>query len=194
MFISLESVKDFVINYGYLAVFLGSLVEGESIIITAAICAAHGLLSISKVTFIAFFGTIVADQLLFYAGIKYGKWLLSKDHFLLKYSSIIKTFLQKYPNTLLLTFRFVPGIRILTPIVVGIHNFSQARFTVLNLVSAVIWAVASCGAGYFFGAQILDLSYTFGILLVALYLLGMYFVHKKIHARLDHEARPDQHK
>ena len=61
-------LEAFVTRWGYLAVFLGSLIEGESIILPAGYFASQGYLSLYKIMLIAFVGTVIADQLLFVFG------------------------------------------------------------------------------------------------------------------------------
>jgi membrane protein DedA with SNARE-associated domain len=51
-----------------------------------------------------------------------------------------------------LGFRFVYGLRIVTPVVLGMSRVPTAHFIVLNLVGAAVWSVAVGLLGYFFGA------------------------------------------
>ena len=52
----------FIKNWGYFAVLLGALVEGESVILTSSALAAAGLLSIWKIMIIAFYITIAMSN------------------------------------------------------------------------------------------------------------------------------------
>ncbi len=74
-----EWVDSFVSKYGYFAVFFGSLIEGEHIIITASAFASKQTLSIQYVMLIAFIGTMFADQLLFHIGLKFSDRLLESN-------------------------------------------------------------------------------------------------------------------
>ena len=65
-------------QWGYYIVFFGSLVEGESIMIPASIAAYFDHLNIFKVMCIAFVGTLVADQSLYYVGRYYGKNIINR--------------------------------------------------------------------------------------------------------------------
>ena len=63
-----EVFIEFIKSWGYIVVLLGSMVEGESIILTACVMAYMGYLSIAKIVLIAFLGTLIADQSLYYLG------------------------------------------------------------------------------------------------------------------------------
>jgi len=59
-------------QYGYLAVFVGALLEGESILLLAGYAANGGYLSFWIVVAIAFFGATLGDQMFFFLGRRYG--------------------------------------------------------------------------------------------------------------------------
>jgi membrane protein DedA with SNARE-associated domain len=144
-------MEQFIHTYGYLAVFLGSCIEGESVVLTAGFLAAQGKLSLSKIILIAFAGTLLADQLLFFFGRAYGerflqrfpRWRPKADH--------VFALLHKYNTSFIMTFRFIYGIRIISPVIIGASGVSVARFAALNVIAAAVWAVLSCGVGYLFG-------------------------------------------
>ncbi len=103
------------------------------------------------VLLIAFTGTLTADQTLFYIGRRYGPDLLKrKPHWNDKVERIFKL-LHKHNLGFILTFRFIYGIRTLSPLVIGASGFDNKRFAVLNLIAAVIWTILSCSTGYFLG-------------------------------------------
>jgi membrane protein DedA with SNARE-associated domain len=52
---------------------------------------------------------------------------------------------------MLLSFRFLYGIRSVTPFAIGMSEVSYLRFTLLNIIGAGIWAIAIASAGYYFG-------------------------------------------
>lgn len=149
--------KALVMKYGYLAVLMGSLVEGETVIIAAAFCASQNLLSITAVLAISFLGSMFSDQLLFQLGRHY-QGFVKRTHLgaVGKVKNKIARLLKTKPDWLLFTFRFIPGIRVATPIVVGMHDFSVKRFTIINIIAAAIWAVTMCGFGYFAGVYAQD--------------------------------------
>ncbi|TGW14930.1 DedA family protein [Candidatus Hepatobacter penaei] len=148
-------MEDFVAQWGYWAVFLGSLIEGESVILPAGYFASQGVLDLSKVMIIAFFGTLIADQGLFLIGHVWGKRVLSFFPKLDPPAQKAFLFLKQYGIFYILTFRFIYGVRIISPLIIGTAGFPFGQFVFLNFVAAALWSVLSCGAGYVFGSFIM---------------------------------------
>ncbi len=151
-----ETFIEFVRNWGYWAVFLGSLVEGESVILTASAMARLGHLSIYKVGIIAFTGTLIADQVLYLVGWYYGDALFFRFPSLKKKSARTFELLHKYDTLFIISCRFIYGIRVTSSIIIGAAGVKPWRFIPLNFLSAAIWAVISCTAGYLLGYVVLE--------------------------------------
>lgn len=140
----------FVQDYGYLAVFLGSMIEGESIIFIAGYFAQQGVLSLPKLILISFLGTLIADQGLYFVGRYYGNHFLDRFPSFKNRTEKAFSLLKRYDNYFILSFRFIYGIRIISPVVIGSCGIGVKRFMVLNFFAAVIWSVGSCLAAYYF--------------------------------------------
>ncbi|MDR1598214.1 MAG: DedA family protein [Holosporales bacterium] len=159
----LESLIDFLRQspgIAYLIVFFGALIEGETIILSASALAAAGYLSISKVFAIAFFSTLFIDQVLFYVGHYLhqhpGRPLSERFPRLYEKFKRAVVLLKKYDTWFILSFRFIYGIRAVSPIVIGLCGSAPRRFVILNFVSALVWALLSCGLGYCLGDYLFD--------------------------------------
>ncbi|MGL4371667.1 MAG: DedA family protein [Alphaproteobacteria bacterium] len=144
-------MEAFIQEWGYLAVFLGSLVEGESVILTAGFLASQGYLSLLKIILISFTGTVIADQLLFFVGSHFGLRIIQRFPKLEAPSQRAFELLHKYDTAFILSFRFIYGIRTISPVIIGAAGVAFPRFAILNVSAAAIWSVLSCSAGYFFG-------------------------------------------
>lgn len=144
-------MEELIREYGYWIVFFGSLIEGESVILAASAAAYHGYLSLSKVILVAFVGTLCADQFFFQIGRRYGKAIFKKFPKLEAPAGKAFGLLHKYDTLFILSFRFIYGIRNVSPIVVGMSGISTLRFTVLNIIAAAIWSLLSCMLGYYGG-------------------------------------------
>lgn len=144
-------MEEFLRNYGYLAVFLGSTIEGELILMTAGYFAYTGVLDLKWVMLYAFLGTLIADQACFYVGRFYGPKLLDKFPKLKTKSKKVFMLLHKYKSLFILSFRFIYGIRIASPIIIGASQMNPRFFSVLNVPAALVWAVVIAAVGYVFG-------------------------------------------
>ena len=144
----MDGLIDIIKDWGYLAVFLGSLVEGESVILVACLMAHLGYLSLIKIMIIAFAGTLFADQALFYIGRYYGPALIQKFQSLHAPANRAFKLLHSWDIWFILSFRFIWGIRTISPILIGSSGISPKRYTPLNFIAAVIWTLVSCIGGY----------------------------------------------
>jgi membrane protein DedA with SNARE-associated domain len=149
-------MEHFITAYGYWAVFLGSLVEGESVILTAGVLSSQGYLSLAKIMAVAFVGTLLADQTLFFVGYYGGDRILARFPKLNPASQKVFRLLRKHETSFILTFRFIYSIRTISPVIIGASGISFKQFAILNVISGAIWSVVSCGAGYLFGDYILN--------------------------------------
>lgn len=141
---------------GYLVLLLFSFIEGESVVLTAGYFSYKAYLSLPIIILISFIGTLFADQLSFYIGRRHGPNLLIKKPGLKKSSEKIFQMLHKYNLLFILGFRFVYGIRIASPFIIGASGFDPRRFAILNVIAAAIWAILSCCAGYLIGYYFSD--------------------------------------
>ncbi|MBX9622018.1 MAG: DedA family protein [Alphaproteobacteria bacterium] len=161
-------------QWGYIVVFLGSMIEGESVVITAGFLAHEGYLSLPKIIAISFFGTLIADQGLYHLDRYQGVYFLTRFPRLKPRADRAFLLLHRYNGYFILAFRFIYGIRTISPLVIGASGISPKRFTVLNLIAASIWSVLSCLVGYFFGDVIMNQqSYLSKYIFGGLFVLGM---------------------
>jgi membrane protein DedA with SNARE-associated domain len=148
---------EFIKEWGYIAVFLGSLVEGEAVILTSSALAACGYLSIYKVFVITFATTVVVDQILFWVGYRVGtEWLIKRFPRLSKARSKVFALLHKMDIMFIFAFRFIYGIRIISPIVIGSAKVKPSRFSIYNTLSGFTWAAVSCFIGYIVADVVMD--------------------------------------
>jgi membrane protein DedA with SNARE-associated domain len=64
--------------------------------------------------------------------------------------------LHRYDNIFILSFRFIYGIRISSPVIIGASGVGVKRFVLLNFIAALIWSVSSCVVAYYFADLIMD--------------------------------------
>jgi membrane protein DedA with SNARE-associated domain len=144
----------FVATYGYLAVFLGTLFEGETILVLGGFAAHRGHLSLPVVMVVAFVGSLLGDQTMFWIGHTYGGSLLERWPDLQRRIGRVRPLLDRFGNTVALFFRFLYGLRNVTPLAMAIGGFSPRRFVVLNALGAVVWAVVVSSLGYVLGEAV----------------------------------------
>lgn len=141
-------------DYGYWALFIGTFLEGETIVIIAGFMAFNGLLEIKPLILTAFCGTFLSDQLFFYFGLWKGQaFVAARPKWQVRVLRI-QPIIAKYQNWIILGFRFFYGLRNVTPLVLGLSGVNPLRYLILNFLGAAIWAISFSYAGYFFGHAI----------------------------------------
>ncbi|MET1079309.1 MAG: DedA family protein [Pseudomonas sp.] len=139
-------------DYGYLALFLGTFFEGETILVLAGFLASRGYLQIDLVLLTAFFGSYSGDQLWYYLGRHKGRALLARKPRWQVMGDKALAHLRRHPDIWVLGFRFVYGLRTVMPVAIGLSGYPPLRYLVLNGIGAVVWALALGLAAYHFGS------------------------------------------
>ena len=138
-------------SYGYFALFVGTLLEGETILVLAGFAAHLGYLYLPWVILVAFIGTLGGDQLFFYLGRRYSQFVLDKHPAWQRRLDRVQRLFERYQTLLILGFRFLYGLRTVTPFVLGRSGVSPGYFFLLNTLSALVWSVVVGIGGYLFG-------------------------------------------
>lgn len=138
-------------TYGYWAVFFGCLLEGETILILGGMAAHQHLLRLWPVIAWASLGGMLGDQLLFWSGRYFGGRLLPRLSKNQAAIDRVTRLIARYPSTAIFAVRFLYGMRLVGPVVIGASGLSPLRFTVLNALGAVVWATLFASAGYWVG-------------------------------------------
>ncbi len=141
-------------SYGYPILIVGTFFEGETVMILAGVAAHIGYLSLEWVILCGFCGTFFGDQLYFILGRRHGKSMLAKHPAWQAPANKVMEKLERHKNLLILSFRFLYGIRTVTPFVIGMSGVSYLRYTSLSLIGAGIWATSIGAAGYYFGQAV----------------------------------------
>ncbi|MGC5703618.1 DedA family protein [Pseudomonas sp. NFXW11] len=138
-------------TYGYWVIFVGCLLEGETVLILGGMAAHQGALHWPQVVGWATLGGILGDQLLFWTGRYCGARLLPR---LKRHQAAIERvqgLIQRYPSTSVFAVRFLYGMRLVGPMVIGASGLAPWRFALLNVLGAAVWASLFIGAGYWAG-------------------------------------------
>lgn len=138
-------------TYGYLAIFIGCLLEGETILILGGMAAHQHVLKMVPVIGYASVAGMLGDQLLFWVGRYFGERLLPRLHKQKAAIDRVSQLINQYPTVSIFSVRFLYGMRLVGPIVIGASKVSPLKFTFINLLGAVVWATLFVNAGYWAG-------------------------------------------
>ena len=138
-------------EYGLLAVLVGTFFEGETIVIVASFLSHEGYFNPFALWFCAFLGSFAGDQMWFYVGRKHSDFrIVQKVVELPTFVKVIRL-IEAHPTKFILSFRFVYGIRNISPVALGLSRVAALKYFFLNMIAASVWAAAFTTIGYLFG-------------------------------------------
>lgn len=174
-----DTLIEIVQNYGYIAILIGTFLEGETIVLVAGYLAHEQILYLPVVALCAFVGSCSSDQIMFLIGRTKGKPFLETKPRMKWAAAKVTRIMEKHETLLILGFRFLYGLRNVTPVMLGISGVSRKKFIILNIIGAAIWSVSFSWGGYLFGMLLAEVLQTFAeyarIIIAALLILGAGF-------------------
>lgn len=163
-------------TYGYFALALGALFEGETILLVAGLAAHNGFLDFYAVIGVAAVCGFIGDQFFFWLGRRHGAAGLHRWPSIERQTDRVQRLLARYHAPVIIGVRFAYGLRIAGPVLIGMSTISHARFALFNAIGAILWAVLFASVGWVFGRaaeHLLDkLQYLEGWIFLALLLVG----------------------
>jgi len=145
-------LQQFLQEFGYLALLLGTFFEGETILVLAGFLAFRGYMDIKLVVVVAFLGSYAGDQLWYFLGRRHGRKLLARKPRWQLMGDRALVQIRKHPDIWVLSFRFVYGLRTVMPVAIGLSGYPPRRYALLNGLGAAVWATALGLAAYHFGS------------------------------------------
>jgi len=144
-------------RWGYLAVAGGAFLEGETVVIAAGALANRGLLWMPFAVLAAFVGSLANDQLWFFLGRRFGRAFIAARPKLAARTARVEAFMSRWGALYVVAFRFLYGLRTVTPVLLGASGYGVKRFLLLNATGAALWALSYVliGWGVGSGAQAL---------------------------------------
>ncbi len=143
-----------IISYGYLAVFIGSFFEGESVILLAGLLAHQENLFFPLIILVAFLGAITGDFIWFLLGRYQGQKMLTKWKWFGKIAGRPVALAGKNPKTIAFLTRFMYGFRNVVPFSLGMTNLPKRTFLLFNSLGAILWVAVFSLSGYVLGGAI----------------------------------------
>jgi len=138
-------------SYGYLTVFIGAFLEGETILALAGLAAHRGYLDFYTVVVVAMIAGFAGDQLYFFLGRAHGQKILEKFPDAHERANRFDQMLSRWHAPLIIGIRFMYGFRIVGPILLGMGRVPAWKFMAYNFVGAALWAPLVASIGYLFG-------------------------------------------
>jgi membrane protein DedA with SNARE-associated domain len=137
--------------YGSWAVFLGGILEGETVFIAAGYAISQGYLEPLSTFLLAVAGGSVGDLGYYALGRWYGARLIRAVSFLRKLHAPATLLLRRWGRAVAFVMRFAYGLRVILPLSIGAARFPLAVFLPFNLLGSLAFSSVYLLLGYFFG-------------------------------------------
>ena len=142
---------DVIAQLGYVTLFIGTFLEGESVLALAGVAASYGYLTFEYVVAVAALGAFLGDQACFWIGRRYGASLLARYPRLAAKAPRVEQLVRRWDAPAVIVLRFLYGLRIAGPIVIGSCGIPAWRLALFNFIGVLIWAPLVASVGYFAG-------------------------------------------
>jgi Uncharacterized membrane-associated protein len=140
----------------YVGSYIGYIIGGEILFVAALISAKMGELNVYLVLFSVFLSAMTVDWFFFWIGRKQGQPYVDKRPKMKAKIKKMNYFFEKYPNILLMVYRYLFGFRIVVPIMIGLTDFSIYKFILISIFGGLIWVSLFGFLGYHCANQILS--------------------------------------
>ena len=135
-------------QYGYLLIFLGTLAEGETLLMLGGYFANRGYLDLGGVIATSFVAAVCGDQMFFHLGRRHAKSLLARFPRLRDKVNVALHRVEQHQVKVVLSMRFLWGLRIALPVAMGLTTMNARKFFWLNLLSAAVWSTVFACVGF----------------------------------------------
>lgn len=183
MISSPEGFRKMIEGGGYLVLILiifsetglliGFFLPGDSLLVTAGVLAAAGMLDITLLNVLLIPAAIIGDATGYTIGLRSGKRLLQRpDSRFFKKSHVEKTqeFYAKHGGKTIVLARFVPIVRTFAPMIAGVARMPYRQFAVYNVAGGILWIASTTLLGYWLGRLIPDIEryihYVIGVVIL----------------------------
>jgi membrane protein DedA with SNARE-associated domain len=150
-------MEEFLYNYGYLALAIGTFLEGETAILVASSLVHSGFFKGPYTVVFGFFGSFISDWLYFIIGKLNGRYFIEKRPALKEKLKPTQKFFRTHRLQILFSYRFLYGFRVLLPLLIGMSDVRPLQFLGYSLAAGLVWASIVSTVGYVAG-QAFDLT------------------------------------
>jgi membrane protein DedA with SNARE-associated domain len=171
-------------RFGYFAVFIGTFLEGEAIVVAAGFFASRGYLDIFWVGFIAFLGAYLGHLFWFWLGRVHGVKLLDRFPGMKRHFGPGVRVFERYGASAIIITQWIYGLRITCAVIIGMSRISLVKFFIYEAVSCALWAAVITALGYYFGRVIesvlgrVEHLEKYGLAIIILIAVGFWLYHR----------------
>ena len=155
---------------------VGFFLPGDSLLITAGLLAAAGVLNIWWLDVLLIAAAITGDSVGYAIGARIGPRLFTREKSRLfnpRHVQRTREFYARHGAKTIVVARFVPIIRTFAPVVAGVAQMSYPRFLFYNVAGGIGWVVSMTWAGYLLGTTVPDIDRHIHIVVLIVIVLSL---------------------
>ena len=138
------------------ATILGSFLPGDSLLFLLGLTLSTVLTSVPLLAAmgLVLLAAVAGSEVGYWLGHKLGPRVFSREDTWFFNKNVVektKQFYNHYGARAIILSRFVPVLRALVPLTVGMSDFGGRRYLIYNLVGGLAWVPGLMAAGYFLG-------------------------------------------
>ncbi len=131
---------------------VGFFLPGDSLLVTAGVFAANGLLDIHWLVPALMLSAIAGNTTGYLIGHKAGQALYNRPNsFFFRREHLVRThgFYERHGGKTIILAQFMPIVRTFAPVVAGAADMPYRRFASFNVVGAILWINTMLFTGFF---------------------------------------------
>jgi membrane-associated protein len=184
-----EIFLQYFVKYHLPVIFVGTVIEGEVVLIAGGFLVSEGLLSFPVLLSVSTFAAVLGDNFFFWLG--RSQRTGARHPLAARFVNFIgehrlfrgEEFLRRHGGKSVFLIRFLYGLRFAGAMTAGYLGMPFNRFFFFNLIGCATWALVLGGSGYLFGRSLeaVDRSIRLakiGAILVLGGLVAIYLVNK----------------
>jgi membrane-associated protein len=138
------------------ATILGSFLPGDSLLFLLGLTLSTVLTNfpLLPAILIVYVAAVVGSEVGYWLGRTLGPKLFRRDDTWFFNKRVVektKEFYRRYGPRAIILARFIPVLRALVPMTVGMSDFGWRRYLIYNLAGGALWVAGLMAAGYFLG-------------------------------------------
>ena len=173
----LETHFPILIQYKYLFLFIGAILEGLNTLVIGGFLASVNKLNVWGTFLLLLLGHSISGYMWYAVGYFAGgksidRWV-RKDEKGRKIIAKVEEYFHRYSGRALMFTKLTFSLTIATLITAGSLKYSLKKFSLFSFIGSVFWVSLTFFIGYFFGQSYkFFLTYIHGLLLLVLFLAG----------------------
>ena len=165
-----------VIIFAETGLLVGFFLPGDSLLVTAGLLSAHGLLDVYLLGAILSLAAVTGDSVGYAIGKAAGPKIFTRDQsifFNRKHLGRAHAFYEKHGGKTIVLARFMPIIRTFAPVVAGVAEMHYRTFVMYNVVGGLAWVWGMLFTGYFLGRFIPGIDEHIDVVIVVVIFLSL---------------------